>query len=339
MEPLSPLAASVCGAERVWGGDGCRSTAVVTTSPTAGTGCSLYSALSSAGCFRSLQFAVAIMCNVSHGAVSTQHMTSDWIPGGRNLGQLEELHACLRRLLEKQLLVSISNNKADQEYLKLGAGIDSHHVPSLCMYTNVEWDKDKAQDVGACLGFRHSSEEGAGKPTALGSLLEQKVPALVPRPRAGIAKSEHHGVVRTTAGHTWQDLYQRKALVHLPYEMSTMSLFEQYSAGVPLIFPTKRFYVELIKSGIIKVILPGTREFVTRPESPNLFLTLSALLLPCECARAKASYFSLCATGQSFLERTLGQAPQASLEPASTARKRLLEPFPAHACVRRRNVS
>ena len=60
----------------------------------------------------------------------------------------EELHACLGRLLEKQLLIPISNNKADQLYLKLGAGIDSHHVPSLCMYTNVEWDKARAQEAG-----------------------------------------------------------------------------------------------------------------------------------------------------------------------------------------------
>jgi len=28
-------------------------------------------------------------------------------------------------------------------------------------------------------------------------------------------------------------------------------LFEQYTAGVPLVFPTKRFYIELIKSGVI----------------------------------------------------------------------------------------
>ena len=70
-----------------------------------------------------------------------------------------------------------------------------------------------------------------------------------------MATSQHHGQTRAIVGHTWQDLYQRQALVHFPYEISTMSLFEQYSAGVPLVFPTKRFYIELIKAGVIKVVL------------------------------------------------------------------------------------
>ena len=166
-----------------------------------------------------------------------------------DMKEREELHACLGRLLEKQLLIPISNNKADQLYLKLGAGIASHHVPSLCMYTHVEWDEAKAQEVGACLGFRNATT------ALLASLLEERVPALVPQPRAKMATSQHHGQTRAVVGHTWQDLYQRQALVHFPYEISTMSLFEQYSAGVPLVFPTKRFYIELIKAGVIKVVL------------------------------------------------------------------------------------
>jgi hypothetical protein len=36
--------------------------------------------------------------------------------------------------------------------------------------------------------------------------------------------------------------------VHFPYEVSTMSIFEQYSAGAVLIFPSRRFYEELIRN-------------------------------------------------------------------------------------------
>ena len=55
-----------------------------------------------------------------------------------------------------------------------------------------------------------------------------KVAALVPRPHHNaIAASEHNGVRRTVGGHTWEELFQRQALVHIPYDMSTMSLFEQ----------------------------------------------------------------------------------------------------------------
>ena len=120
----------------------------------------------------------------------------------------DELHKCLHRLVEQKLLIPISNNKADQLYLKLGTGIESHHVPSLCAYTNVEWSQDKARDQGACLGFRHSSEEH-GKPTPLAQLLEKHVPALVPRPKKRIATSEHYGQVRNTVGHSWQGTRKR----------------------------------------------------------------------------------------------------------------------------------
>ena len=40
----------------------------------------------------------------------------------------------------------------------------------------------------------------------------------------------------------------RRGLVSVPYEISTMSLFEHYSSGVPLFLPSKRFYRELLTS-------------------------------------------------------------------------------------------
>ena len=46
---------------------------------------------------------------------------------------------------------------------------------------------------------------------------------------------------------TWENIYQCAAIVHFPYEMSTMSIFEQYTAGVPLLMPSKRLLQQLIK--------------------------------------------------------------------------------------------
>lgn len=95
----------------------------------------------------------------------------------------------------------ISNNKADQEYLKLGTGIESKHIPSLCLYT----------------GHKYT-----------GAFSEKVI---------------QHGTYPVR--YTWQWLYNNKAIVHVPYEISTMSIFEQYSANVPLFFPTKRFLREM----------------------------------------------------------------------------------------------
>ncbi len=120
------------------------------------------------------------------------------------------LSSSLRRLWTNGLLIPISNNKADQRYLELGASIKSQWIPSLCLYTNTQWLPTRAEFV--CFGDR-----SLFPPSEL----------LVERPREG---------------YSWKDLYSYKGIVHIPYEMSTMSQFEQYSAGVPLFFPSKDYY-------------------------------------------------------------------------------------------------
>jgi hypothetical protein len=42
----------------------------------------------------------------------------------------------LKRMQNNKQLVIISNNRADQSYLKRTADINSEYIPSLCMYTN-----------------------------------------------------------------------------------------------------------------------------------------------------------------------------------------------------------
>jgi len=39
--------------------------------------------------------------------------------------------------------------------------------------------------------------------------------------------------------HTWSDLYDHLAIIHAPYNVSTMSIFEHYTANVPMLFPSK----------------------------------------------------------------------------------------------------
>jgi len=55
-------------------------------------------------------------------------------------------------------------------------------------------------------------------------------------------------------GYTWKQLYEFRGLVHTPYDMSTMSIFEQYWAGVPLFFPSRQFYKELVAEGKMEFI-------------------------------------------------------------------------------------
>jgi len=51
-------------------------------------------------------------------------------------------------------------------------------------------------------------------------------------------------------GYAWQEVANYKSIVHFPYQVSTMSIFEQYAANIPLFFPTQRFLLELFTNDV-----------------------------------------------------------------------------------------
>lgn len=123
------------------------------------------------------------------------------------------LNEALQRMVKKGQLILVSNNKADREYMLRGAGIHSTHIPSLCLYTKASYNPVYNKFI--CMGDRKLFPDS--------ELLIEK-PARI----------------------SWNELYSYKGIVHVPYEASTMSIFEQYSAGVPLWFPSKEFYKQSI---------------------------------------------------------------------------------------------
>lgn len=134
-----------------------------------------------------------------------------------NISAWEDLSAALARMYARGQLIAVSNNRADRDYLRAGAGINSIHIPSLCLYTNAIYEPRYHSWI--CYGDR----------------------SFFPPSQLLIAKP--------SAGYSWADLYSYTGIVHIPYEMSTMSLFEQYSAGVPLYLPSKQFYKDCILRG------------------------------------------------------------------------------------------
>merc|ERR1719163_2639090 len=86
------------------------------------------------------------------------------------MDELSNLNKSLKTLNDRGLLIPISNNKADQEYLRLGTGVESFHLPSLCLYTNVTVDTEAAQQHEPALyigNFRHASSRLSGLPPAV----------------------------------------------------------------------------------------------------------------------------------------------------------------------------
>jgi hypothetical protein len=135
-----------------------------------------------------------------------------------NVYMWNQLNLRLWNMYEKKQLIVVSNNKADKEYLKLGTAIDSILIPSLCLYTKLKYNPKN--DI--CVIYNNNNIN-------------------IPENN----KLKHKTSVLKN-NYSWENLYSFKGIVHMPYEISTMSLFEQYSANIPLFFPSKNLLKNLI---------------------------------------------------------------------------------------------
>lgn len=132
----------------------------------------------------------------------------------------DRLNNFLKDRVANGKLYYVCNNKSDQYYTEYFTGIKGMHIPSLCEYTNAKYTGTKNQFV------IHDRSEISVPGNLCISL----------------------GAVRNQAWkYTWQDLYSYKGIIHIPYHQGSMSTFEQYTANVPLFFPSKKYVKELIK--------------------------------------------------------------------------------------------
>ena len=114
-------------------------------------------------------------------------------------------------------LILIANNQFDQKYCEHFLGNKWEWIPSLCDYTGSTY-KPKTQK--SILFSKFDLDFGP-------NVLHQS----------------------TLGSYSWQDLYSYNSIAHIPYNVSTMSIFEQYQAGVPLNMPSLDFLLELIEEG------------------------------------------------------------------------------------------
>jgi len=146
----------------------------------------------------------------------------------------------------------VSNNKGDQEYLKYYTNIDSTHIPSLCNYTQATYT---------------GKQKGFISRTGCWQKMNNKL-------QIGLIQNN-----ALSEPYTWQDLYDFQGIIHVPYQVSTMSIFEQYTANVPLFFPTKRFLKDLFfncpESGAFAQLSFFQHFQVNLPEVPGDFNNLS----------------------------------------------------------------
>jgi len=131
------------------------------------------------------------------------------------------LNNALKRMVERKQLRIISNNINDANYIKSRAGLTTVVIPSLCDYIGYKYNPTRSEAV--LFGRRDLFPEGSW---------------LLTKP----------------TNYTYKEIVQYKCIVHVPYDCSTMSIFEHYNNGCPLFLPSKRFYKECIKNGSMEFI-------------------------------------------------------------------------------------
>lgn len=139
-------------------------------------------------------------------------------PFSNNMVSWIKFNSYLQNSIDSGKIIPISNNKYDAKYTEYFTDRKWETIPSLCEYTKAKYTGDKEKFIYfSKLPMQFSSDAVASK--------ESLYPS----------------------GYSWKDLYSHKGIVHIPYNASTMSIFEQYTANVPLFFPTYEFMRELRK--------------------------------------------------------------------------------------------
>jgi hypothetical protein len=127
----------------------------------------------------------------------------------------------LREGVDAGRVYLVANSEYDKRYTEAFLGKSCvTHIPNLCEYTGAQY-----------------------KPTDERVLYYSTVPIK----DLGPLYARKHDTL--AFGHSWQDVASFRCIVHFPYQVSTMSIFEQYTSNIPLLFPTKRFLLELYQSG------------------------------------------------------------------------------------------
>jgi len=113
-------------------------------------------------------------------------------------------------------VILVANNKVDQRYTKLLVNKEVILIESLCSYTNAKYNPTNKESI---------IYSKARTPSIAGLVHKTDIPRI-----------------------SWKELYSYNSIVHMPYNVSTMSIFEQYYANVPLLVPSLEMTKKLLSS-------------------------------------------------------------------------------------------
>jgi len=154
----------------------------------------------------------------------TRQMKERWTTWNKNL---------LRYASDPRNVIA-ANNRYDVEMIRYFTGIEAELIPSFAEYTRTTYHPSRK---GFLLSKRRVDEQFEG--LFLGQFKEacKNLNRSLPIPELIRIKDRYRM-------YKYADLAAHQGIIHLPYQVSTMSIFEQYRMNIPLFFPSKELLLK-----------------------------------------------------------------------------------------------
>lgn len=144
-------------------------------------------------------------------------------PNTRNTTLWNRLNAFLLKWNDNGKLFYIANNKGDQYYSNYFLGITAEWIPNLCAYTNCSY----VGHINKYLLQERSYSDNLSAELVMSiSNLKDK-----------------------NWRYMWKDVYDYKGIIHVPYHNGSMTIFENYTANMPMFMPSKNYGKKLFHEG------------------------------------------------------------------------------------------
>ncbi len=130
----------------------------------------------------------------------------------------EKFNEFLREGVDSGNVILVANNLYDKYYMQDFIEREVEHIPSICDYYGSYYEPDKEIFI---YYSRDKIEE----------FKNERIKH----------KDDLFGY------HKHSDLTKFRGIIHIPYQVSYMSIFEQYTSNIPLFFPTKDFLMQIYR--------------------------------------------------------------------------------------------
>ena len=169
----------------------------------------------------------------------------------------DEFNEYLRNGIDSGMIIPVANSEYDKKYFEFFVKRECMLIPSICEYTNSVWNPIKDTFLySSRLQINFNSDIVTNKDSL--------------------------------NGYKWEEIAQYKGIIIIPYNCSTMSIFEYYTSGIPLFCPSEAFMMELYTNNSDRVLNeltwnktfgkePGSSIECDRSSDPNRYDNVSIM--------------------------------------------------------------